>query len=228
MKKCSDWSGSARLSIVLALVFLPIRLLTALDGEVVFSDGEVLVTRNSEEIEVFIGMEVTDGDIVETLEDSLAIIHLAEGTEIKMRENTTLALDSLGRHMSVSLKRGSLFSRIHRQAVDSYGVITQTAVAAVRGTEFFVAYGRTIDENPDLWLCVNTGSVEVSIAETDEKVLVKEGEGINIVGGLKLTKPRFYPWTRELNWNNDPIKGDVGDATDLEQAYSDLLDQDYD
>ena len=32
----------------------------------------------------------------------------------------------------------------------------------------------------------------------------------------------------ELNWNLDPGSGQVEDRTDLEQAYSDLLDQDYD
>ena len=41
-----------------------------------------------------------------------------------------------------------------------YTVRTETAVAGVRGTEFFVAYGRRIDEHPDVWLCVNSGAVE--------------------------------------------------------------------
>ena len=53
------------------------------------------------------------------------------------------------------------------------------------------------------------------------------GKGINIVGGKTLTKPRFYPWTQKLNWNTEPDAGDVIDRTDLDQAYSDLLDQDY-
>ena len=91
-----------------------------------------------------------------------------------------------------------------------------------------MAFGRTIDDNPDIWLCVNEGTVEVAIVESDESVLVEEGEGINIVGGNRLTKPRFYPWTQKLNWNSDPRAGEVSDRTDLDQAYSDLLDQDYD
>ena len=52
--------------------------------------------------------------------------------------------------------------------------------------------------------------------------------GINIVAGTRLTKVRKYPWTRRLNWNVDPTLGGVEDTTDLEQAYADLLDQDYD
>jgi hypothetical protein len=69
--------------------------------------------------------------------------------------------------------------------------------------------------------------VEVSIPQTAQTVIVRQGEGINIVGGLKLTRPRRYAWTRRLNWNTDPDKGEVVDRTNLDQAYSDLLDQDY-
>ena len=107
-------------------------------------------------------------------------------------------------------------------------VKTETAVMGVRGTEFFIAYGRKIDEYRDVWVCVNTGSVEVRIPETRESLIVEEGKGINIVGGTNLTTPQRYPWTRKLNWNLDPAAGQVEDRTDLDQAYSDLLDQDYD
>ena len=121
-----------------------------------------------------------------------------------------------------------MFSQVAKGLVGGFRVKTLSAIAGVRGTEFFVAYGRQIDERPDIWLCVNSGSVEGSVPETGESVVVDEGKGINIVAGVKLTTPRFYAWTRRLNWNTDPAVGDVADSTDLDQAYSDLLDQDYD
>ena len=220
-------SNSRRNMLMLTIILLGFRAV-AIEGEIVYTDGEVLVLQGSNETDAFIGMEVGEGDTVETLENALVVIRLAGGTEIKMRESTILTLDSLGEQVSVNLTRGGVFSRVYRQAVDRYEVRTQSAVAGVRGTEFFVAYGRTIDEQPDIWLCVNEGSVEVSITETDEKVIVEAGLGINIVGGVKLTKPKFYPWTLDLNWNTDPGVGDVKDTTDLDQAYSDLLGQDYD
>ena len=57
---------------------------------------------------------------------------------------------------------------------------------------------------------------------------VEEGEGINILAGLRATEPRFFPWTLKLNWNFDPDSGKIVDKTDLDAAYADLLDQDYD
>jgi ferric-dicitrate binding protein FerR (iron transport regulator) len=158
----------------------------------------------------------------------MAVISLVDGAEIKLRENTTLSLDSLGRNVSVRLTSGSVFSRVNRHMVRGFSVQTETAVMGVRGTEFFVAYGRQIDRYRDVWVCVNSGTVEVAILESRDTLIVEEGEGINIVGGTNLTSPQRYPWTRKLNWNMDPAAGAVEDRTDLDQAYSDLLDQDYD
>jgi hypothetical protein len=85
-----------------------------------------------------------------------------------------------------------------------------------------------MNAEPDVWLCVNRGSVDVSIPQSGQTVLVNEGLGINIVAGSTITAPRRYPWTRRLNWNVDPGAGKVLDTTSLDQAYTDLLDQDYD
>ena len=91
-----------------------------------------------------------------------------------------------------------------------------------------MAFGRTIDAKPDVWLCVNEGAVEVAIPRTGQTVVVPKGLGINIIGGLRINTPRPYAWTRKLNWNIDPSSGAVDDHTNLDQAYSDLLNQDYD
>ena len=159
---------------------------------------------------------------------SLAVIDLANGTTVKLREKTTLAIDSIGELISVNLSAGGVFTTIAGKLTGKFSVRTRSAVAGVRGTEFFVAYGRTIDSQPDVWLCVNSGIVDVSIPGTGQDVQVKAGLGINIVGGKKITTPRRYPWTRRLNWNVNPGGGKVADSTSLEAAYSDLLDQDYD
>ena len=200
----------------------------AVEGDIVYAYGQVLVHRNPSTVPAEIGMPVGRGDVIETAGDGVAVISLADGAEVKLRENTILALDSLGAKVSVRLDSGSVFSRINRHLVRGFSVVTETAVMGVRGTEFFVAYGRKIDRYRDVWVCVNTGTVEVAVLETRDTLVVEEGKGINILGGTNLTTPQRYPWTRRLNWNMDPAAGEVADRTDLEQAYSDLLDQDYD
>ncbi|MGO9309431.1 MAG: FecR domain-containing protein [Spirochaetia bacterium] len=208
-------------------VALPASVL-AVSGQVVYTEGDVAWRNGASTHDAAIGDSLGPGDVIVTGPQSLAVIDLSNGTTLKLKEKTTLAIDSIGDSTAVTLTAGGVFTTIVGKLTGRFSVQTQTAIAGVRGTEFFVAYGKTIDEKPDVWLCVNSGAVEVAIPETGQTVVVKQGLGINIVGGEKITSPRRYPWTRKLNWNINPSSGTVDDRTSLEQAYSDLLNQDYD
>jgi ferric-dicitrate binding protein FerR (iron transport regulator) len=216
-----------RMLAVVLLLLIPSAAF-AVNGQVVYTQGDVTLRNGGQTHDAAIGDSLGAGDVIVTGPQSLAVIDLANGTMLKLKEKTTLAIDSIGEATSVKLTAGGVFTSIARKLTGRFSVNTQTAVAGVRGTEFFMAYGKTIDEKPDVWLCVNSGAVEVSIPETGQVVIVPQGLGINIVGGAKITAPKSYPWTRKLNWNIDPGSGAVNDRTSLEQAYSDLLNQDYD
>jgi hypothetical protein len=199
-----------------------------------YFEGEVTVVSGTDEFFPDFGEPLVAGDLITTGAHSLAVIRLNDRAQVKLRENTQLWIDSAAQDAAVTLGSGGVFARVAR-SIETMGrraagfeVKTPTVVAGVRGTEFFVAYGRTVEEEPDLWLCVNEGVVDVTVPSTGQKVAVEEGEGINVLAGLRATEPRFFPWTRELNWNFDPEEGEVYDDTDLEGAYADLLDQDYD
>jgi hypothetical protein len=211
--------------ILLTLASLP---LYALDGTITYFAGDVRVERSGRTLQGEIGMPVLERDRVHTGTTATAIITLENNVDIKLRADTVLDMESLSEEVRVRLVSGSIFSKVKRKLIKSYSVEADTVLAGVRGTEFFIAYGRKVEETPDIWLCVNEGSVEVSVEGITESAIVKEGEGINIVAGKKLTKAKKYPWTRDLNWNTEPGEGSVEDNTDLGKAYSDLLDQDYD
>lgn len=197
------------------------------EGRIVYLEGDVSIRRGTVLLPADFGSRLQQGDSVSTGPDSVAIIRTDQGGEIKLREETVLRLDNLQEETRVHLDQGGLFSKIAKLIGRSYTVTTPSVAAGVRGTEFFIAYGRTVEENPDVWLCVNEGSVAVVVDSGDE-VLVNEGEGVNILSGSRITDPRFFPWTENLNWNTDPQAGEVRDTTDLDAAYSDLLDIDYD
>ena len=199
------------------------------NGFISYMEGEVTVSRQGGLIPAEIGTALSAGDAVSTGPDALAILSLAGRGEVKLRESTEMYIDSLGTRTAVTLQSGGIFSRIRKLfGSEEYEVMTPSMVAGVRGTEFFVAYGRKIEDEYDVWLCVNDGAVEVALPEVGSSAVVEEGEGINILGGNRLTEPKFYPWTEKLNWNMEPEKGDVQDTTDLDEAYADLLNQDYD
>ncbi|AFG36837.1 FecR family protein [Spirochaeta africana] len=197
-------------------------------GRVVYLLGSVQLHRAAGTTTAVIGSATEVGDIIETGSDGTAIIALADGAEVKLRENTSLRIDSLGDDILVNLESGGAFAQVSGrvQRESRFRMQARGTVAGVRGTKFFMAYGRTIEDEPDIWLCVADGLVNV--AAGGQSADVRAGEGINVLASARVTQPRFYPWTLELNWNMDPEAGDVVDRTDLEQAYSDLLDQDYD
>jgi ferric-dicitrate binding protein FerR (iron transport regulator) len=218
-----------RLSILTCAILaclLPAAL-SALSGQVVYTEGDVSIRNGSQTHDAILGEPLNPGDVISTGAESLAVIDLANSTTLKLRPKTTLAIDSIGETTAVTLNAGGVFTHVLKKLTGRFSVKTQTAVAGVRGTEFFFAYGRTVDALPDVWLCVNSGAVDVSLPRTGASVVVREGFGINIVAGTKLTTPRNYPWTRRLNWNMDAAAGTVVDTTNLDEAYSDLLNQDY-
>lgn len=217
-----------KMLIILSLIILTLNISISSESHISYIEGSVTILRGSIELSGEFGLVLKKNDVIHTGNNSLAILELEERGTVKLREGTQLVLDDLGENLTVSLKSGGLFSRIKKILGFGYEVRTVSTVAGVRGTEFFMAYGRQVEETQDLWLCVNEGSVEVSIQETMESILVKEGEGITIPAGKRLTKPRYYRWTEDLNWNTDPDQGELFDNTDLNAAYADLRDFDYD
>jgi len=177
------------------------------------------------------GAALAPGESVTTAAGAVAVIELPDGSRLKLRESSRLAVTLPGlksQETEAFLSFGSVFAKVQKRlAGQAFKVRTPSAVAAVRGTEFFTAYGRAKGKNRDLWVCVNEGSVELETTKDKKPLLVPAGKGVLIKSGLDLTKPQAYDWTKTLNWNMDADAGAVEDKTNLDGAYADLLDQDY-
>ena len=177
------------------------------------------------------GAVLAADDSVTTAAGAVAVIELPDGSRLKLRESSRFAVTLPGANSTVTevfLSFGSVFAKVtKRLAGQHFRMRTPSAVAAVRGTEFFTAYGRANGKSRDLWVCVNEGSVELETTKSKQSLLVPAGKGVLIKAGLDLTKPQAYNWTKSLNWNMDDDKGGVEDKTNLDGAYADLLDQDY-
>ncbi|MDE2489609.1 MAG: FecR domain-containing protein [Elusimicrobia bacterium] len=176
------------------------------------------------------GEPLASGDAVATGADGTAIIATADGSRLKLRAESRIVLtlpapDSPATVAFLSL--GGVFAKVAKRAGQDFRVRTQDAVAAVRGTEFFTAFGRGRGRRRDLWVCVQEGVVAVGSDASARTLRVPAGRGVLLRSGRELTRPQAYDWTKALNWNMDPAAGKVADKTDLDAAYTDLLDQDY-
>lgn len=221
--KIRERTKFAVIAVAMAGVFLS-RLGAA---TLVYIDGDVSVLRDGQEFFADFGTELFESDTVKTGPESTAIIDLDGRGELKLQPSTDLHMNSLGEQTEVELTQGAVFSRLSRLNGDTYSLRAGSALAGVRGTEFYTAYGRMVDSEPDVWLCVNEGLVAVEL-ENGKQVDVAEGEGINILSGQDMTDPQFFAWTENLNWNMDPSQGEIIDSTEIDSMYDDLLDVDYD
>ncbi len=171
---------------------------------------------------------VKQGDIIKTGKSSLVLIKFDTGATIKVNQNSELKI-SIYRPKSkqtlVSLIKGSSFFKKDPKVNGKLNVKTRLATMAVRGTQFFVSYGKDLKD--DVFMCVNKGSVLVS-SDNKKGTIVKEGEGVNISSKRQVSRPRFLPWTKDLNWNLNPKDKNLENSASIEEKYGDPLVQDYD
>tara|TARA_R110000868_G_scaffold25366_2_gene98855 strand:+ start:666 stop:1322 length:657 start_codon:yes stop_codon:yes gene_type:complete len=176
------------------------------------------------------GSQLETGTRVHVGEKGLVVLKGSDGSVVKLEENSSLEITKMAPTSKsndetiYSIVKGSGFFNFPKNPNKKSTVRTRTASMGVRGTEFFVAHGKT----SDVWMCVNEGLVAVTSKKVENPVLVKAGEGIKLSGGVDISDPKALPWTRKLNWKLDPALGDLANTVSIEEAYASPLEMDID
>jgi hypothetical protein len=199
----------------------------AFSGKIAFLEGDVQIGKNGHFDRAKVGQTVNEGEAVKTGEHALAIVMTADGSQLKLKQNSEITLSSSNKS-EVLLNSGGVFTSVLKREKKHFSIRTKSAVMGVRGTRFFTSYGDAGKHEGDLWMCVDEGLVSVEVPGESDAVLVKEGLGIFVPKGRKITEPKPYAWTKDLNWNMDPKQGEVSDHTEIEASYKNLLKQNYD
>lgn len=193
-------------------------------GKVLFSKGDVFFkkSKDSKAVPAKKGSTFSDKSIFKTGKGSLAVLSLNSGSKIKVNQNSQIIVSK----EAAGLTKGSSFfeilkSKVRKNKKIKYRVKTKHASMGVRGTQFFVSLGNKNDS----WMCVNEGLVEVK-SKDNKTVLVKEGEGVKV--SKSVSDPKPLPWTKRLNWEMEGNLKEIENKVNIEDAYQDLLDQDYD
>jgi len=215
--------------IILSLILATAFSSSLYAASISFSVGKTEIKINKKWQSVSTGKLPASATAVRTGKKSLAILSLNKTTVIKLKENTEISFNSLDKkRISLFLKRGGVFSRIQKNAGNNYSIRTSTVTAAVRGTEFFMAYGERGTRGQEMWLCVNEGNVAVTGKSKVHPIMVAAGLGVYIDTDGDITPPTKFNWTKRLNWNTDPDKGSVQDNTSVIEVYRNFFNEDYD
>ncbi|HNR88283.1 MAG TPA: FecR family protein [Spirochaetota bacterium] len=128
--------------------------------EITFMVGSVSLTRGGKTSAPAVRTRLASGDTLTTGKGSLADLALADGSQIKVMENSSIRFsgDIKDRPDSVSVIAGIVESKFKKLAKGSQSrIITPTTVCSVRGTEFHVAVSDSGDSRIDM----QEGAVEL-------------------------------------------------------------------
>lgn len=185
-----------KLALIVLLVYASLSA-----ASVVFVKGAVRVQSGDKTDLAISGQSLSEGSKITTGKASFVVLEV-NGHRIKLDPASSLIIKHEAEKRSeFELLNGGVMSRVNKlQDDEDFIILSQQVVAGVRGTEFYFSSGKKrLFGDDDLWLCVNEGTVAVTTPENE--VEVNEGEGIQIKRGKRSSEPRFFSWTRQLNWS---------------------------
>lgn len=142
---------------------------------VIATQGNVNCVCEKSTLQLKPGMVLSEGDRIVT-ENGTADVQISSAGTIRIREMTSVSVETVGNSASVKMTRGTLFARVSKMSADgNFTVNTPTAIAGVRGTNFVVTH----DESFGTVVRVHTGSVAVS-NDKEKDVVLQENTSADI------------------------------------------------
>lgn len=154
--------------------------------------GEVLMSKVDlqNEINVYDGMRMEQGDVIRTQEKARAVVEIDESKLVKIQEKTSASFQDLSGNLkdnqtNIYLESGTLINDIHKKLSgdSSYTVNTPNTTVSVRGTYFVVS----VTEDPQTHEPVTTVKVYNGRVETQYRDENDEMKSIAVDAGKTLT-----------------------------------------
>ncbi|HEX8286761.1 MAG TPA: FecR domain-containing protein [Pyrinomonadaceae bacterium] len=165
------WSVAAALVICLGFVGLFVSERfdwsgTTLAATLENADGAVYVVSDTENRQLAAGEQLQKGERVRTAKDSNAVLRLADGSIVEMRERSEFSVSENRRGVTVNLERGDVIVEAAKQHNGRLYVQTPDSLVSVKGTIFAVESGTKGSR-----VSVVEGEVKVNHAGKDETLL---------------------------------------------------------
>ncbi|MEK7855671.1 MAG: FecR domain-containing protein, partial [Acidobacteriota bacterium] len=114
---------------------------TTLAATVDNADGLVFVVSDAQSRQLAVGEQLQKGESVRTGKDSAAILRLADGSTVEMRERSEFSVTENMRGVTVRLDRGDVIVEAAKQHNGRLYVQTPDSLVSVKGTIFVVESG---------------------------------------------------------------------------------------
>jgi hypothetical protein len=178
MKKIAGLGG-----LVLATVLLIFNSrVQAQEVTIAKVQGEVMVTRGDQTWPAKEGMAYQENDILKTGENCMVDFTMNGLAGCRMLASSECAVVSANSNaMAVKVNDGNVILNLKKlPAESSFELETPTAVASVRGTQFWGRVNPAQIENPVTTFAVREGSVEVLAKTAGQSFMLTPGQALDI------------------------------------------------
>jgi hypothetical protein len=140
------WAVAASLAVavVVGALFFSNRFLdtgAALAATVESANGALYRVTDAGTLAMAVGEEIGKGVRVRTAKDSGAVVRLADGSRVEMRERSEFSISQNGQGVTLHLDRGDVIVEAAKQGAGHLFVATPDSLVSVKGTIFSVGSG---------------------------------------------------------------------------------------
>jgi hypothetical protein len=193
------WSAAAVFAVCVALagMFMYERLDLSgrtLAATVEDANGAVYVVSDTQSRQLMPGEQLQKGERVRTAKDSTAVLRLADGSTVEMRERSEFSVSENMRGVTVNLERGDVIVEAAKQHNGRLYVQTPDSLVSVKGTIFAVESG--------------TKGSRVSVVE-GEVLVNHSGKDETLLPGDQTTTNRSLdktPVQQNVAWSRNAVK----------------------
>jgi hypothetical protein len=173
------------------------------------ADGQLYRVSETESRALQTGEEIQKGERVRTSKDSAAVLRLADGSLIEMRERSEVSITENRKGVTVKLERGDVAVEAAKQREKHLYVATQDSLVSVTGTIFFVGSGMKGSR-----VSVVEGEVHVNHAGMDN--VLHAGDQVTTS-----TRLEPVPLAQEIAWSRNAARY-TQLATELSRLRQDI------
>jgi hypothetical protein len=144
--------------------------------------GSALIVRDGQEIAAAEGLSCQTNDILKTTPTCVLDITMNDQLGCRVLASSEVEIaDAKEKLMRLKLGRGNVILNVNKLAKDvEFSVETPTAIAAVRGTQFWGRVEGAQFDSPVTTFAVREGSIDIFVLGAQKSFTLNQGEALDI------------------------------------------------